>query len=174
MLGKRISADSGFGRTLAGYARGFAESLGELDDAEACVLVDGLFCLLAAHGEAMLPPESVDRGSRALALRAQRYARASISDPALNVESIARAQRVSARTLQRAFAAQGAGLMRWLRDERLELCAAVLAGRVHRNRSVAEIAASLGFRDTAAFCRSFKARFGCTPSAWRAGRRAGN
>ena len=170
ILGERIPSGSGFGRMLAGYARGFADGLNDLDDSEACVLVDELFCLLAAHGEAMQSPESPDRGRRALALRAQRYARASIADPELNVESIAREQRVSTRTLQRAFAMQGPGIMRWLRDERLELCSAALASRAQRGRSVAEIATSLGFRDTAAFCRSFKARFGCTPSAWRTGR----
>jgi AraC-like DNA-binding protein len=174
ILGERIPSGSGFGRMLAGYARGFADGLNDLDDGEACVLVDELFCLLAAHGEAMQPPENADRGRRALALRAQRYARESIADPELNVESLARAQQVSARTLQRAFATQGAGIMRWLRDERLELCAAALASRAQRSRSVAEIAANLGFRDTTAFCRSFKARFGCTPGAWRAGRRLGN
>jgi AraC-like DNA-binding protein len=100
--------------------------------------------------------------------RAKRAARELIADPGLSAQRIARLQRVSLRTLQRAFEAEGASLMRWLRDERLERSAALLVDAGHRGHSIAEIAASLGFRDIPAFCRSFKRRFGASPSAWRA------
>jgi len=173
-LGERISPDSGFGRLLAGFARGLADALPELDDAEAGVLVDELFHLLAAHGAALQAQGGgSDNMRRALLWRAQRYAREMISDPELSIDGIARAQRVSARTLQRAFASQGTGVMHWLREERLAQCAGVLADRAQRNRAIAEIAAGLGFRDTAAFWRSFKTRYGCTPGAWRRARCAG-
>lgn len=169
-LGERIVPDRGIGRLLAAYTHGLADGLDELDDAEACVLIDELFGLLAAHGEAVQAGIGADRGRRALVWRAQRYARESIADPDLSVERISQAQRVSVRTLQRAFAMQGTSVMHWLRDERLERCAAALASRAQRGRGIAEIAAGVGFRDTAAFCRSFKARFGCAPGAWRAAR----
>jgi AraC-like DNA-binding protein len=100
--------------------------------------------------------------------RAKRAARELIADPGLSAQRIARLQRISLRTLQRAFEAEGASLMRWLRDERLERSAALLVDASHRGHSIAEIAASLGFRDIPAFCRSFKRRFGESPSAWRA------
>jgi AraC-like DNA-binding protein len=81
--------------------------------------------------------------------------------------TIARAQRVSARTLQRAFASHESGVMRWLRDERLARCAAALADPALKARAIADIALANGFRDVPAFCRSFKARYGRTPGGWR-------
>lgn len=173
-LGERISAAEGFGRLLAAYADGLADSLGEVDDAEACVLVDTLFHLLAVHGEAVQARGVADSTSarRALLWRAQRHARERLADPGLSADAISRSQRVSTRTLQRAFAAQGTSVMRWLRDERLHRCAAMLSDPARRGLAVGDIAASLGFKDATAFCRSFKARFGCAPGAWRQARLA--
>jgi AraC-like DNA-binding protein len=167
-LARRIPPASGFGRLLGSYVRGLSEALPDIDDAEAGVLIDELFHLLAAQGAAAQAQEAGhDRSQRALLWRAQRYAHEMIADPELDIDAIARAQRVSPRTLQRAFASQGTGVMRWLRGERLALCAATLAERAQRDRAIAEIAAALGFRDATAFCRIFRARYGCTPGAWR-------
>jgi AraC-like DNA-binding protein len=74
---------------------------------------------------------------------------------------------VSPRTLQRAFASHGTGVMRWLRDERLARCAAALADPALGARAIADIAIANGLRDVTAFCRSFKARYGRTPGGWR-------
>lgn len=170
-LAQRIRPASGFGRLLEGFVRSLGEALPEVEDAEAGMMVDELFHLLAAHAAAaQLQGAGEDRSRRALHWRARRFAREMIADPDLGIEALARAQRVSPRTLQRAFAGEGSGVMRWLREERLAHCAAALADSGQRRRGIAEIAAATGFRDTAAFCRSFKARFGCTPGAWRKAR----
>jgi AraC-like DNA-binding protein len=60
--------------------------------------------------------------------------------------------------------------MRWLRDERLARCAAALADARLDARGIADVALAHGFADVPAFCRSFKARYGLTPSAWRGAR----
>jgi transcriptional regulator GlxA family with amidase domain len=70
--------------------------------------------------------------------------------------------------LQRAFASEGIGAMRWLRDERLTRCAAALADPALAAHAVADIALAHGFRDASAFGRSFRARYGRTPARWRA------
>jgi AraC-like DNA-binding protein len=167
-LAQRIPPASGFGRLLDSFVHGLSEALPEVEDAEASVLVDELFHLLAAQGAAaQAHAKGDDRSLRALLWRTQRYAREVIADPDLGIDALARAQCVSPRTLQRAFASEGTGVMRWLREARLAHCATALADRGQQHRGIAEIAAATGFRDTAAFCRSFKARFGCTPGAWR-------
>jgi AraC family transcriptional regulator, positive regulator of tynA and feaB len=171
-LAQRLQPAGGFGRLLQGFVQALGDALPEVDDGEAAVLVDELFHLLAAHGAAT---HAQDRGrpdaQQALVERAQRYARERIADPDLTPGAIARAQRVSARTLQRAFAGAGTGVMRWLRDERLARCAAALADPTAAARGIADVAVAHGFRDVPAFCRSFKARYGHTPGGWR-GRQA--
>jgi AraC-like DNA-binding protein len=164
-LAQRLQPGGGFGRVVHGFMQGLDPALPEVDDGEAAVLVDELFHLLAAHSTA-LDAGPVD-ARRALVERAQRDARERIGDPDLGLEALARAQRVSPRSLQRAFAGMGTGVMRWLRDERLALCAAALADSAWRTRGIADIALAHGFRDVPAFGRSFKARFGQTPGAWR-------
>jgi AraC-like DNA-binding protein len=166
-LAQRLRPADGFGRMLQGFVHGLDAALPAVDDGEAAVLVDELFHLLAAHGAATRPRDDGGAAQRALVGRAQRYAREMLAEPDLSVERIARAQRVSARTLQRAFASEGGGLMRWLRDERLARCAAALADPALAARPIADLALAHGFRDVSAFGRSFKARYGCAPGIWR-------
>jgi len=144
-LGERFAPANGCGRLLSGYVTGLSEALDELDEAEASVLIDELFALLAVRGETSAAPFGGDRARRALVWRAKRAARELIADPGLSAQRIARLQRVSLRTLQRAFEAEGASLMRWLRDERLERSAALLVDAGHRGHSIAEIAQVSGF-----------------------------
>ncbi|HVO05839.1 MAG TPA: helix-turn-helix domain-containing protein [Burkholderiaceae bacterium] len=164
-LAQRVQPSVGFGRVLQGFAQGLDRALPEVDDTEAAVLIDELFHLLAAHSTAS--GDGPRDARRALVERAQRDARERIADPDLSVETLARAQRVSPRSLQRAFAGLGTGAMRWLRDERLARCAAALSDPAWRARSIADIALAHGFRDVPAFGRSFKARYGQTPGDWR-------
>lgn len=167
-IGEHIAGQSGFGRLLANFVRGLGEGLPHVEDGEASVMVDELFHLLAAQGAiAQARVGAGNRSHHSLIEHAKRYARAMIADPNLEILAIARAQGVSPRTLQRAFAAHGTGVMQWLRAERLALAVAALADTAQRDRSIAQIAFALGFRDLAAFSRSFKSRQGCTPSEWR-------
>ena len=155
---------------LHGFVQGLDLALPEVDDGEAAVLVDELFHLLAAHST-VCDDGPID-ARHALVARAQRDARERIADPELGIEALARAQRVSPRSLQRAFAGMGTGVMRWLRDERLARCAAALVDPGWRSRGIADIALAHGVRDVASFCRSFKLRYGVTPGEWRT-RRSG-
>lgn len=168
-LAQRLQPAGGFGRALHAFVQGIDQALPEVDDGEAAILVDELFHLLAAHST-VLDDGRVDvRG--ALVARAQRDARERIADPDLSLAALAHAQQVSARTLQRAFASVGTGVMRWLRDERLAQCAAALSDPAVAGRGIADLALAHGFRDVPAFCRSFKARYGRTPGGWREERR---
>ena len=60
----------------------------------------------------------------------------------------------------------GTSVMRWLQDRRLEVASRLLRDPY---RTVAEIAAEVGFSDPTWFIRLFRRRYGTTPGRWRSG-----
>ncbi len=79
---------------------------------------------------------------------------------------------VSRAHLYRAFAADG-GVVKMLRDMRLDAVRRELVQAVRPPRSITEMAYSLGFSSANQLLRSFRARFGLTPSEARAELAAG-
>jgi AraC family transcriptional regulator, regulatory protein of adaptative response / DNA-3-methyladenine glycosylase II len=76
---------------------------------------------------------------------------------------------ISARHLRRIFQHQfGCSPQAWLREQRLQCARRML----NPERSVKEVAFTLGFRGQSQFSRDFKARFSCTPSVFTCARRA--
>jgi len=66
----------------------------------------------------------------------------------------------------RLFAAMtGETLFAFIQRLRLERAARQLS--VHPSRKITQLALECGFSSSAVFCRAFKNRFGCTPSAFR-------
>jgi len=89
------------------------------------------------------------------------YIAANLDDCELDVEQIAAAQHVSARTLTRVFAEHGTTPIQHLWKQRLEAShAALCEGRV---RQVTQAAFQYGFSDLSHFCRVFKRTYGVTP-----------
>ncbi|MCC6622279.1 MAG: helix-turn-helix domain-containing protein [Deltaproteobacteria bacterium] len=91
------------------------------------------------------------------------------ADPELDPAAIAQHCRISVRYLHALFAGEPSVSTRLL-AHRLERCRAALASGDPRDRTrtIGEIAFSAGFNNLAHFCRTFKARFGVTPSEARA------
>ncbi len=93
--------------------------------------------------------------------KAKRYLLANMESNALSLETIAQAQNMSARTLNRLFALEGITPMRWLWDQRL--LASYRALTQGDARHVTDAAYRYGFSDLSHFSRAFKARFGRAP-----------
>ncbi|ANT62234.1 hypothetical protein AYJ57_17580 [Salipiger sp. CCB-MM3] len=93
--------------------------------------------------------------------RIKRFMIENMGNEDLGVADIAQAQNISARSLGRAFAAEGTTPMNWLRDRRLTEAHAMLSEG--RARSVTEAAYDCGFRDLSYFGRAFKKAYGKTP-----------
>ncbi|MEO1229559.1 MAG: helix-turn-helix domain-containing protein [Myxococcota bacterium] len=93
---------------------------------------------------------------------------ASIEDGAeLSLESLAASLDVSGRTIQRAFARQGETFSAFVAERRMAYAARLLADPSEKGRTVLEIALQSGFVDLSSFYHAFRARFGCTPGAFR-------
>jgi AraC family transcriptional regulator len=87
-------------------------------------------------------------------------------DRELDLRALARVAHFSAFHFHRVFFAwTGETVGDYLRRRRLEIAAIRLAGQPRL--SILNVAVSVGFGSTEAFARAFKARFGCSASAWR-------
>lgn len=161
-------ADERLGTTPLGSAIGTQARLlaSELDAgrADVAAAMSGPLLLLL---ERLIAPGAVTRNDRVDALRT--LARSHLGDPAFGVRELARLAGCSTRTIQSAFAAAGETFAEWWLAERLDAARARIGDPRWRRRSIAEIAASTGFRDVSAFHRVFKSRFGASPGAYRPG-----
>ncbi|MBT0769868.1 helix-turn-helix domain-containing protein [Kineosporia sp. J2-2] len=100
-----------------------------------------------------------------LAQAAKDLAAARLSDPDLSAAGLARELRVSLRTLQRAFSAQGESVTGHLREQRLEAARAALLTAAP-GWSIADVAAHWQFADASHFSRAFRARYALTPTEY--------
>lgn len=133
---------------------------------EASLLTDNLCNLLAL---ASLPEATPQHMSPALQLAALlAFCRENLHDPELSPTLAAARMGVSVRTVHLRFQSLGQSFGRWLLDSRLDACAQALRDPVQRACGVSEIAYRWGFNDLSHFNKTFRARFGMTPTHWRA------
>lgn len=110
---------------------------------------------------------STTRSTLSSLWRAKLHIERNLTDDALDCESISRAVGLSARQLARAFEIDGISITRYIWAQRLERCRADLLDRNLRHTAISEIAFRWGFNDSAHFSRSYRSRFGETPTATR-------
>lgn len=101
--------------------------------------------------------------------RVKSFARARLSDPELDVKMIADGVGLSPSYIHRLFARGPMRLMQWVCAERLDACHRELSSPAGPKRPIYLVAHDWGFNDQAHFSRAFKARFGLSPTAVRAG-----
>ena len=107
------------------------------------------------------------RGIRAARLHAIRaYIEANLSNPRLDVGTVAARHRVSTRYVQRLMETDGDTFSHYVLRLRLDRVAAMLNDPSHKHR-IGEIAFACGFNDLSYFNRSFKRRFGENPRRFR-------
>jgi AraC-like DNA-binding protein len=82
----------------------------------------------------------------------------------LTIETVARANGLSRRQAQRMFASSGTTFTEFVLEQRLLLSRQLLLRDQAHHRKVSDIAFAVGFNDLSYFHRSFKKRFGVTPS----------
>ncbi len=96
------------------------------------------------------------------------YIDQNLADPRLNCETIANAHGVSERYLRRIFETSELSLSEWIWSRRLDQARRDLVDPLRSHISITAIGFDVGFKDSAHFSRAFRAKFGNTPSAYRA------
>lgn len=154
-------------RPMARLAANLLENVAGLDgpadearrrEAQAPIL-DILRLAVAEHGEDEQRPTP---GQANMLERVKKDLMQRIDDSDLDVETIARLNGVSTRTLNRLFASEGTTVMRWIWSQRL--AGAYRAMSDGSIRQVTEAAFCFGFKDTSHFSRAFKREFNIPPS----------
>ncbi|HSI52315.1 MAG TPA: helix-turn-helix domain-containing protein [Ramlibacter sp.] len=103
----------------------------------------------------------------ALRDRIRSYVHQHLRDPALNVDSIARALNCSRRHLYNAFAGEGESIAAHIQRLRLQACIRDLEHGATAARPITDIAMSWGFGNPSHFSRLFRDHTGKSPSEFR-------
>ncbi len=163
--GLSLSPDRPSARLLANHLRVLSATADGLTEAEGEAAI-GAALVIAESALGGSPVPSREQGAalyRTVRHKAARVMTARLFDPGLSPDQIARACAVSRATLYRAFEGEG-GLQRHLRERRLDFARRALAFRTGRSPTVADIAHGHGFASATHFSRSFRERFGLSPS----------
>lgn len=90
-----------------------------------------------------------------------------LHDSSLTIASIAQSVGLSPKQVQRLFERNGTTFAEFVLEQRLLSARRLLSGPGGRHGKIGAVAYSVGFGDLSYFNRSFRGRFGMTPSDWR-------
>jgi AraC-like DNA-binding protein len=153
---------------LVGYAMGLESDTPIGGDVEHAISlhVHDLAALLL--GPSRDTTESAQRGVRAARLaELKRTIRIDIANAALSVESVAAVHGISASYVRKLLAGEGITFSSFVLGERLAIAHRLIADPRLAARTISALAYEAGFNDLSYFNRSFRRRFGMTPSDLR-------
>lgn len=127
--------------------------------------LDTYFEILAA---CIIEDDTPVQHSSELGRRILQFIATHIAEPTLGPVEVASAMGISVRHLHRLFSASGSTLGHHIRARRLEQCRNDLANPRFADKTITEIAFSMGFSDAAHFSHSFRKHFGVSARAFRA------
>jgi AraC-like DNA-binding protein len=140
--------------------------LGPVMDGNSCAAATRAAAELLAAAASSASPESAESHDAVRIAQLKHYIDRSLALPSLSVAQVAAANFVSARTVQRLFAASGETAAGYIRRRRLEMCRAdILASPT---AAISEICQRWGLPDSSHLARQFRAEFGVTPEEIRA------
>ena len=171
VLGKPIPKDAEALRLLVSYAQAFG-SIPALTKPDVGHLVathvhDLIALAVGATRDAAETAKG--RGLRAARISAiKAYIARHLGDANLSIHEIARRSRVSPRYVQMLFEAEGTTFSVFVRDARLLRAYRMLTDPRYADCPIVSVALDAGFQDLSYFNRTFRRRFGDTPSGVRA------
>ena len=173
-LMRPVAADAGALRMLIGYAallqQGHALASPDLQGHAATHVCDLVALAIGTTRDAT--HVAAGRGARAARLVAIRKdVLANLSQVRLSPAMIARRHGVTERYVHRLFAGADQTFGEFVSTARLERARNLLLAPAHADKTIGDIAHSVGYGEISTFNRAFRRRFGDTPSALRSGTR---
>jgi AraC-like DNA-binding protein len=163
-------------RLLHGYAEALTRDIGELSGDTAARSAAHLLDLavMAVGGTRDAAETARGRGVCAVrfdAIKSDIRANATRAD--MSLDFIATRHNLSPQYLRSLFNRAGTSFTDFVLEERLDLARRMLADPLRPDMRISEIAFEVGFNDLSYFNRTFRRRFGMTPSDARAEARSG-
>jgi AraC-like DNA-binding protein len=171
-LAAPLAAGPGIREIIARYAAMSAESAPSLDPVgqqlTARHMVDLVALLLrTGRDETQLATQRGYSEARLRLIQARVMER--LDDSGLTIASIAQTVGLSPKQVQRLFERTGTTFAEFVLEQRLLAARRLLSGPGGRHGKIGSVAYAVGFGDLSYFNRSFRGRFGMTPSEWRDG-----
>jgi AraC-like DNA-binding protein len=174
---QRIDGNAGLGRVVSRMLPSIWTEVSEglpteLGDSVARSILELVATCYALHGRSRATDtHGAPQTKRARASHIKYVLETSLADPDLGVRTVADSLRISVRYVHRLFAAEGETVSQYILRRRLEECATQLANPRWSGETMTQIAVNWGFSSLPHFSRSFRSRFGVSPSEYRSGRR---
>jgi AraC-like DNA-binding protein len=169
-IARVIPADSTALKLLCGYASIMSEQDSLATPELQTALTTHVYDLAAlAIGATLDAAETaMSRGVRAARLYAiKKDIRANPARPDLSPDTVALRQGVSPRYIRKLFHDEGTTFTAYLLEQRLERAHAMLGNQRLAEQSISSIAFTAGFNDVSHFNRTFRRRYGMTPTDHR-------
>ena len=168
LMAERIDGSMGTGHLASVMLRSALREAPRIVATDANRITNAILDLIGMSLSCRVPhPTPFSRSGQSTLRKIQQYIEEHLDDEDLTLSSLARANLVSARYVNRLFMREGVSAARWIRMRRLERCRADLEDPERRHLSISEIAFNHGFGNISSFNRAFKARFHITPIALR-------
>lgn len=164
-----ITPDDSVAATVGAFLRSIARTA-PLDEPATLAAAEGAaYDLIRILLTRTAADSAVARRARATSLgtRIELHVRRHVDDPDLSARSIAAVFSISERYVYRILAQRGVDLGDLIRERRLQRVLSLLDDGTS-SLTLAAIAHKAGFADHAHLTRAFRARYGTTPSTWRA------
>lgn len=161
--GGKIESRSGVGSLLAVHLLALSNQIGALDqNVQESVSRSTLELLgIALSG---LQPSAVFDASAAMLRRVQDFILRHLHEDDLNPMRIAEANHISLRYLHMLFQRSDMTVSGYILNSRLHACKQALTDPAFQRLQISEIAFRWGFNSVSHFCRTFKERYGTSPS----------
>jgi AraC-like DNA-binding protein len=169
-IARPLEASPALRNVIAGYYALCAGTGPALDLTSQSAMARHMMELVALLAETGGAPSSRTSGNGHGAARLQliqAHALENLHDCGLTIASVARRACVSPKQVQRLFQQTGSNFTEFVLEQRLLLAHRRLSAPGMRWEKISTIALDAGFGDLSYFNRTFRTRFGMTPSEWR-------
>ncbi len=161
--------NEGLGRVVNDLLKSVAFESESLNVTEQFTLTQSLLELTGALTRAIIKPQNLKSEPRHTDLlnRIFSYIEGHYMDSDLTPEKIAKGNGISTRYLHSLFRDSGTTVLKWVWERRLKAARNDLLDPGQAQARISEIAFRRGFNDSAHFSRTFRSRFGVSPSQLR-------